>query len=140
VRPKGLDKFKNSLHRVSNPRSSGLERSALTTTLPRAPTITGRVTRGTEMTIHSQRSCLEGKLESANNVIVLPNSLSGTRHLDSAARHYDLLHLTTRLALALHELLLKRHSVPTSRDSNCNTTFLPAQIRLNFSQSISKNK
>jgi hypothetical protein len=37
VRPEGLGKFKNSPHRVSNPRPSGLLHSALTTTLPRVP-------------------------------------------------------------------------------------------------------
>jgi hypothetical protein len=37
VRPEGLGKFKNSPHRESNPRPSGLYHSALTTTLPRAP-------------------------------------------------------------------------------------------------------
>jgi hypothetical protein len=36
-RPEGLGKFKNSHHRVSNPRPSGLLHSILTTTLPRAP-------------------------------------------------------------------------------------------------------
>jgi hypothetical protein len=37
VRPEGLGKFKNSSpHRESNPRPSGLEHSALSTTLPRA--------------------------------------------------------------------------------------------------------
>jgi hypothetical protein len=39
VRPEELGKFKNSPHRVSNPRPSGLQHSALTTTLPRAPNI-----------------------------------------------------------------------------------------------------
>jgi hypothetical protein len=37
VQPEGLGKFKNSPHRVSNPRPSGLKHNALTTTLPRAP-------------------------------------------------------------------------------------------------------
>jgi hypothetical protein len=37
MRPEGLDTFKNSVHRVSNPRPSGLWLSALTTTLPHAP-------------------------------------------------------------------------------------------------------
>jgi hypothetical protein len=37
VRPEGLGKSKNSPHRESNPRPSGLEHSALTTPLPRAP-------------------------------------------------------------------------------------------------------
>jgi hypothetical protein len=37
VRPERLGKFKNSPNRESNPRPSGLEHSALTTTLPRAP-------------------------------------------------------------------------------------------------------
>jgi hypothetical protein len=36
VRPEGLGKFKNSPHRVSNSRPSGLYHRALTTTLPRA--------------------------------------------------------------------------------------------------------
>jgi hypothetical protein len=35
VRPEGLGKFKNSPHRESNPRPSGLQHSALTTTLSR---------------------------------------------------------------------------------------------------------
>jgi hypothetical protein len=37
VQPEGLGTFKNSPHRESNPRPSGLYHSALTTTLPRAP-------------------------------------------------------------------------------------------------------
>jgi hypothetical protein len=37
VQPDGLGKFKNSPHRESNPRPSGLWHSALTTTLPRTP-------------------------------------------------------------------------------------------------------
>jgi hypothetical protein len=36
VRPEGLGKFKNSPHRESNPRPSGLWHSSLTTTLLRA--------------------------------------------------------------------------------------------------------
>jgi hypothetical protein len=36
VRPEGLGKFKNSPHRVSNPLPSGLQHSALTSSLPRA--------------------------------------------------------------------------------------------------------
>jgi hypothetical protein len=43
VRLQGLDKLKNSLHRVSNSRPSGLEHSALTTTLPRSPNCTYRM-------------------------------------------------------------------------------------------------
>jgi hypothetical protein len=39
VRPEGLDKFKNSPHRASIPRPSGLYHIALTTTLPRIPRI-----------------------------------------------------------------------------------------------------
>jgi hypothetical protein len=37
VRPEGLHKFKKSPHQVSNPQPSGLQHSALTTTLPPAP-------------------------------------------------------------------------------------------------------
>jgi hypothetical protein len=37
MRAEGLGKFKNSPHRVSNQRPSGLWHSALTTTLPCAP-------------------------------------------------------------------------------------------------------
>jgi hypothetical protein len=37
VRPEGLGQFKNRPHRDLNPRPSGLQHSALTTTLPRAP-------------------------------------------------------------------------------------------------------
>jgi hypothetical protein len=37
VRPEGLDQFKNPPHRDSNPRPSGLQHSALNTTLPSAP-------------------------------------------------------------------------------------------------------
>jgi hypothetical protein len=39
VQPEGLGKFKKSPHRVSNPRPSGLQHSALTSTLPRAPNV-----------------------------------------------------------------------------------------------------
>jgi hypothetical protein len=41
VRPEGLGQFKNSPHRVLNPLPSGLQHSALTTTLPRAPNLYG---------------------------------------------------------------------------------------------------
>jgi hypothetical protein len=37
LRPKGLGHFKNPPHRDLNPRPSGLQHSALTTTLPRGP-------------------------------------------------------------------------------------------------------
>jgi hypothetical protein len=37
VWPEGLGQFKNPPHRDLNPRPSGLQHSALTTTLPRAP-------------------------------------------------------------------------------------------------------
>jgi hypothetical protein len=37
VRPEGLGKFKNPPNWESNPRPSGLQHSALTTTLPRTP-------------------------------------------------------------------------------------------------------
>jgi hypothetical protein len=37
VRPEGLGQFKNPPHRDANPRLSGLQHSALTITLPRAP-------------------------------------------------------------------------------------------------------
>jgi hypothetical protein len=40
VRPEGLGKFKKSPHRVSNPPPSGLQHSALITTLTRAPQLT----------------------------------------------------------------------------------------------------
>jgi hypothetical protein len=39
VRPEGLGEFKNSPHRVSNPRPSGLQHSAVPTTLPRDPSL-----------------------------------------------------------------------------------------------------
>jgi hypothetical protein len=39
VRPEGLGKFKNLLHRESNPRPSGLQHSALTTALPCTPLV-----------------------------------------------------------------------------------------------------
>jgi predicted Co/Zn/Cd cation transporter (cation efflux family) len=38
VRPEGLGNFKKSPHRVSNPRPSGLQHSALTTTLQQSYT------------------------------------------------------------------------------------------------------
>jgi hypothetical protein len=41
MRPEGLGQFKkNPPHRELNPRPSGLQYSAITTTLPRAPQIT----------------------------------------------------------------------------------------------------
>jgi hypothetical protein len=46
VRPEGLGQFKkNSPHQYLNPRPSGLQHSALTTTLPRAPCYIWRVTK-----------------------------------------------------------------------------------------------
>jgi hypothetical protein len=39
VRAEGFGKFKNSPHRVSNPRPSGLEHSALITTLLKPPAL-----------------------------------------------------------------------------------------------------
>jgi hypothetical protein len=55
MRSEGLSKFKNSPYRVSNPQPSGLQHSAISTTLPRV-TVTNFVLHGKEIFFLTSRT------------------------------------------------------------------------------------